>query len=149
MYVCGQLLSCIWLFAAPWTMDYQTPQSVGFPRKNIGVGCHFLLQSILLTQGLNLSLLSLLHWQMDSYHWKNNSKLHWMRHCILIFSDLLLFLIKAKEFNSNDHISRTFWLLFPLQCEHSIHDVIWGPWTKPKAQIAIDLGDLRKIIAKV
>ena len=72
-----------------------------------------------------------------------------MRHCILIFSDLLLFLIKAKEFNSNDHISRTFWLLFPLQCEHSIHDVIWGPWTKPKAQIAIDLGDLRKIIAKV
>ena len=28
-----------------------------FPGKNIGVGCHFLLQGIFLTQGLNLSLL--------------------------------------------------------------------------------------------
>ena len=34
-----------------------------FPRKNIGVGCHFLLQRIFLTQGLNPHLL---HWQVDS-----------------------------------------------------------------------------------
>ena len=31
--------------------------------RNIGVGCHFLLQSIFPTQGLNLCLL---HWQVDS-----------------------------------------------------------------------------------
>ena len=31
-----------------------------FPGKNTGVGCHFLLQGIFLTQGSNLSLL---HWQ--------------------------------------------------------------------------------------
>ena len=37
-----------------------------FPGKNIGVGCHFLLQWIILTQGLNLSLLNLLHWQANS-----------------------------------------------------------------------------------
>ena len=37
-----------------------------FPGKNTGVGCHFLLQGIVLTQGLNLSLLNLLHWQADS-----------------------------------------------------------------------------------
>ena len=37
-----------------------------FPGKNIGVGCHFLLQGIILTQGLNLSLLNLLHWQANS-----------------------------------------------------------------------------------
>ena len=34
--------------------------------KNTRVGCHFLLQGIFLTQGLNPSLLHLLHWQADS-----------------------------------------------------------------------------------
>ena len=34
-----------------------------FPGKNTGVGCHFLLQGIFLTQGPNPSLL---HWQADS-----------------------------------------------------------------------------------
>ena len=33
------------------------------PGKNTGVGCHFLLQRIFLTQGSNPSLL---HWQVDS-----------------------------------------------------------------------------------
>ena len=37
------------------------------PGKNIGVGCHFLLQGILPTQGFNLwHLLCLLHWHTDS-----------------------------------------------------------------------------------
>ena len=36
------------------------------PGKNTGVVCHILLQVIFLTQGLNLSLLRLLHWQADS-----------------------------------------------------------------------------------
>ena len=36
------------------------------PGKNTGVGCHALLQGIFLTQGWNLHLLSLLHWQVDS-----------------------------------------------------------------------------------
>ena len=34
-----------------------------FPAKNTGVGCHFFLQGIFLTQGLNPHLL---HWQEDS-----------------------------------------------------------------------------------
>ena len=34
-----------------------------FPGKNTGVGCHFVLQGIFLTQGLNPRLL---HWQVDS-----------------------------------------------------------------------------------
>ena len=37
-----------------------------FPGKNIGVGCHFLLQGIFATQGSNLHLLHRLHWQADS-----------------------------------------------------------------------------------
>ena len=36
------------------------------PDRNTGVGCHFLLQGIFLTQGLNLCLLHLLHWQAGS-----------------------------------------------------------------------------------
>ena len=36
------------------------------PGKNTGVGCHFLLQGIFPTQGLNSSLSGLLHWQEDS-----------------------------------------------------------------------------------
>ena len=37
--------------------------SWGFPCKNTGVGCHFLLQGIFSTQGWNLHLL---HWQAGS-----------------------------------------------------------------------------------
>ena len=36
------------------------------PGKNTGTGCHFLLQGIFPTQGLNPRLLHLLHWQADS-----------------------------------------------------------------------------------
>ena len=37
-----------------------------FPGKNTGVGCHFLLQEIFLTQGINLCLL---HCRCILYHW--------------------------------------------------------------------------------
>ena len=37
------------------------------PGKNTRVGCYFLLQGIFLTEGSNLHLLCLLHWQPDSY----------------------------------------------------------------------------------
>ena len=41
--------------------------ALGFSGKNSpGVGCHALLQGIFLTQGLNLRLLHLLHWQAGS-----------------------------------------------------------------------------------
>ena len=39
------------------------PMGMGFPTKNTGVGCHFLLQGIFPAQGSNPGLL---HWQMDS-----------------------------------------------------------------------------------
>ena len=51
-----------------------------FPGKNTGVGCHFLLQGIFLTQGSNPSLLCLLHWQSDSlplHHLRTQVK-RWM-----------------------------------------------------------------------
>ena len=39
---------------------------LSFLGKNTGVDCHFLLQTIFPTQGLNSHLLHLLHWQVDS-----------------------------------------------------------------------------------
>ena len=37
------------------------------PGKNTGVGCHALIQGIFPTQGSNLHLLGLLHWQVGSF----------------------------------------------------------------------------------
>ena len=37
----------------PWTAAFQAPLSMDSPGKNTGVGCHFLLQGIFPTQGLN------------------------------------------------------------------------------------------------
>ena len=55
------------LFVIPWTVARQALfHPWNFPGKNTGVGYHFFLQGILPTQGLNLSLLNLLHWQVDS-----------------------------------------------------------------------------------
>ena len=60
------LQSCPTLFDP---MDCSLPGSSvhgNSPSKNSGVGCHFLLQGIFLTQGLNLNLLLLLPWQAGS-----------------------------------------------------------------------------------
>ena len=44
--------------AIPWTLAHQAPQNPGdSPGKNIGVGCHFLLQEIFLSQESNPHLL--------------------------------------------------------------------------------------------
>ena len=50
-------------------MDCSLPRLLcpwDLPGKNTEVGCHFLLQGIFPTQGLNRRLLVLLHWQADS-----------------------------------------------------------------------------------
>ena len=41
----------------PWTVACQAPLSMGFSRQEYWSGCHFLLQGICPTQGLNLGLL--------------------------------------------------------------------------------------------
>ena len=50
-------------FVTLWTVAHQAPCLWSFLGKNTGVGCHFLLQGIFLTQGSNLRLL---HWQASS-----------------------------------------------------------------------------------
>ena len=53
--------SRVQLFTTLWNVAHQAPLSMGFPGKNTGEGCHFLLQGIFPTQGLNLNFLYLLH----------------------------------------------------------------------------------------
>ena len=60
-----KLLSHVRLFATPWTVAYQAPCPWDFPGKNTGVGCHFLLQEIFPTQGLNPGLL---HFKQMLHH---------------------------------------------------------------------------------
>ena len=55
------------LFETLWTVAHQAVLSMGFPRQEYWSGVPFLLQGIFSTQGLNLHLLHLLHWQADSY----------------------------------------------------------------------------------
>ena len=44
--VTSVLSNPVQLFATPWTVVHQGPLSMGFPRQEYGVGCHFLLQGI-------------------------------------------------------------------------------------------------------
>ena len=53
-------------FVTLWTVAHQAPLSMRLSSKNTGVDCHALFQGIFPTQGLNLRLLCLLHWQSDS-----------------------------------------------------------------------------------
>ena len=67
--VCACILSRfshVRLSATLWTMACQAPLSWDSPGENTGVGCHFLLQGIFLTQGSNPRLLCLLHWHLGS-----------------------------------------------------------------------------------
>ena len=63
---CVCVLSFVQLFLALWTKPARLLSPWNSPGKNTGVGCHFLLQGIFLTQGSNLHLLCLWHWQADS-----------------------------------------------------------------------------------
>ena len=63
-YMCAYSLSCVQLFFDP--MDCSPARLLclwDFSGKNIGMGCHFLLQGIVPGQGSNLHLL---YWQVDS-----------------------------------------------------------------------------------
>ena len=62
----AQLLQSCPTLCNPWTVAYQAPTSWNSPSKNTEVDCHFLLQGIFPTQGLNSTLLCLLNWQTGS-----------------------------------------------------------------------------------
>ena len=53
----AQWLCHVRLSVTPWTVALQAPLSMEFSSQEYGVGCHFLLQEIFPSQGLNLGLL--------------------------------------------------------------------------------------------
>ena len=56
-----------------------------FPGKNTGVGYHALLQGIIHTQGSNLPVPCLLHWQAGSFFTTStNCDAHYIRYIVLI-----------------------------------------------------------------
>ena len=67
--LCVCVLSHVQLFETPWTVACQDPlrDLWDFSGKNTRVACHFLLQEIFLTQGLNPGLLRLLHCKQILY----------------------------------------------------------------------------------
>ena len=79
VHVCACVLSRVQLFVIPWTEAHQASLSMEFPRQeswsrlpfpppgNLPTPRHFLLQEVFPTQGSNLCLLHLLHWQADSF----------------------------------------------------------------------------------
>ena len=52
----AQSFSHIQLFVTPWTVAHQAALSMGFSRKNTGVGCHFLLCTSFFTILYNLNI---------------------------------------------------------------------------------------------
>ena len=71
--VCVHVLSCVQLSAPSALYFAKLLCPWDSPGKNTGVGCHFLLQGIFLTQGSNLCLL---HYQVDSYPLAPSGKPH-------------------------------------------------------------------------
>ena len=73
---------CVWVYASVVFISLwpSGPSPVRFlcpwdsPGKNIGVGCHALLQGIFPTQGWNPHLLWLLHWQVGSLPLEQSGK---------------------------------------------------------------------------
>ena len=64
---CVCTLPRVWLFVTPRIGPTRLLCPWNFPGKNTGLGCHFLLQRIFPTQGLNLCLLGALCWQAHSF----------------------------------------------------------------------------------
>ena len=79
-----------------------------FPGKNTGVGCHSLLQGIVLTRELSLSLLHLLHWQADS------SPLILIP-LVLVLLSLVLILLSPTPWMAGSPYVRIIWTLLCLQ----------------------------------
>ena len=81
-FVTAHMLSClshVQLFATPWIVAHQAPLSIGFPGKNIGVGCHVLLQRIFPTQESNPPLTCFMLWQVGNLpvvHWEAFMTIH-------------------------------------------------------------------------
>ena len=100
MCVCACVLSCPAL-CDPWTAARQSSTVHGnSPDKNPGVGCHFLLQGVFLTQGLDPHLLCRLHCRQILYHWAT-------REAQLGVTVLVLQMRKSRQRETLNYLTRS------------------------------------------
>ena len=109
------ILSRILLFATPWTVAHQPPLSMGFSRQEFLSELLALLQGTFPAQGSNLSLLCLLHWQVDSF-----PPSHLFYHEVgLTWRHLTLFPLAPKGFCLSD-----LWNTSTLSKAHKFHRIL-------------------------
>ena len=116
--VCSCMLSHfshVWLIGTLWTVAQQAPLSMPFSRQEYKVGHHGLLQGIFPTQGLNLHLLCLLHWQAGSLPLAPPGK-----SCLFQIDLLILEMLEEKDM---------FWLVSKWDAHHfqvrSLEAITW------------------------
>ena len=144
-HVC--VLSCVRLFTTPLTVDARFLCLWNFPGKNTGVGCHFLLQGVFLTQESTcLPCVScvgrqiLYHWAIGQEIFRSSTFLSFVLFYLLtkcfIFHSVHLVLefihVLEAQSTSRDHL---YWLYFAVwlheENSHQFHSTMK---TSPVAQ---------------
>ena len=138
----------------PWTLAHQGSMSMGFPRQENWVGCHFLLQEIFLTHRSNLHLLFgrriLYHWitweasplvvrELSCFSWVQLCATLWIAACQAPLS---------LEFPRKTYWSGLYFLIqriFPTQGSN-LHLLHWQVGCLPLAPIGSPLvGQMQRI----
>ena len=122
------MVSCVYMLShsvmsdsvALWPVACKAALSMEFSGQNTGVGCHFLLQEIFLTQDSNPCLLRLLNWQAGSLLLVELEKpscflslqqLHnlslWFFFSVFIFYNLVIFESTSQFFKNILHLSKS------------------------------------------
>ena len=137
----------------PWAVAHQAPLSMDSPGKNTAVGCHFLLQGIFPTQGINQGLL---HCRQTAYHLSHHPKA--LFNIKQVGWELLHILAKVyRSYNVSDILTpltilgyqitqefrqslKSIYLLtiYPFPVEFSLHrNLFWGWNTATKFLIQV------------
>ena len=107
-------------FATPWAVALQAPLSTGFPGKNTGPSCHFLLQDCSLRKAF-LSLLVIL-WN-SAFKWVYHSFSPWLS--LIFFSQLFVRPPQTTILPFCISFSLGwFWSQLPIQCHEPLSIVL-------------------------
>ena len=128
--VCAQSLSCVWLFATPWILACtKLLRPWDFQGKSTGVGCHFLLQGIFPTQGLNPGLS---HCRRTLYYLSHQGSPY---ACVCLFNNAIPII---RYLNSPIHIFLCLHWTFLLRIFMSLKLGAWNVKTKEKVNENIE-----------
>ena len=134
-----QSLGWIRLFATLWTVAHQAPLSMEFSRQEYWSGCHFLLQGIIWSQGLNPSLL---HWQVDFLPLSHLGSTHM---CLLGFKKFflsLVFYFIAVVSGFFPIICSSCFLLLSFKASETFCILIWYIYLKTKLIVFFSIDSL-------